>query len=38
LTSNAVEAALAPPEKGKGGERVGEVVVVSHRPKDTSAS
>ena len=33
----AVEAALRLTEKGKGGERVGEVVVVSIGPKDTSA-
>jgi electron transfer flavoprotein beta subunit len=33
----AVEAALRLTEKGKGGERVGEVVVVSVGPKETSA-
>jgi len=33
----AVEAALRLTEKGKGGERVGEVVAVSIGPKDTSA-
>jgi electron transfer flavoprotein beta subunit len=33
----AVEAALRLTEKGKGGERVGEVVVVSIGPKDTAA-
>jgi len=33
----AVETALRLTEKGKGGERVGEVVVVSIGPKDTAA-